>query len=124
MRILRQLALIFGFGFAGTVLAYFIPLGLPASVLGLALVLAALGLKLLKPKHLGETADFLTANMAFFFLPATLRILDCYDLVKNVLVQLVGICMICTIVTFLVAYSVTHFARRIITRHLMYQREA
>jgi holin-like protein len=119
MRILRQLALILGFGFAGSVLAHFTPLGLPASVLGLALVLAALGLKLLKPEHLGETANFLIANMAFFFLPATLRILDCYDLIQNVLVQLVGICMICTIVTFMVAYSVT-----CTLRHLMRRREA
>ena len=73
MRYIKQLGIILGFAFAGEIIARLVPGGLPASVIGLLLMLIALGLKLLKPEHIGKTSEHLSGIMAFFFLPAAAR---------------------------------------------------
>jgi holin-like protein len=116
MRIIKQLGLIFAFAFAGEILALFIPFGFPASVTGMLFMLAALGLKLLKPEQLGETADYLSGNMAFFFLPAAATVLQNFDLLKPVLWQLAFIGVACTAFTFFVTYAVVRALRLIIAK--------
>jgi holin-like protein len=105
MRIIKQLGLILAFGFAGEVLAYLLPAGMPASVLGLFLMLLFLGLRILRPEHLGETADFLSANMGFFFLPAVASVLNNYDAIRGAVLNLLGICVFSTFVTFGLTYG-------------------
>jgi holin-like protein len=105
MRIIQQLGLILAFGFAGEIIGALFPVGLPASVLGLVIMLVCLGVKLLRPEHLGETADFLSANMAFFFLPAVASVLNGYDAIKGVVPLLLGICIVCTFFTFALTYG-------------------
>jgi holin-like protein len=105
MDIIKQLGLIFAFGLAGEILASLAPFGMPASVLGLFLMLAFLGFRVLKPEHLGKTADFLSANMAFFFLPAVASVLNNYDMIKGAVLELVIICILCTLITFGATYG-------------------
>ena len=51
--------------------------------------------------------DFLLSNMAFFFVPAGVSIINYFDELKSTAVQLIIICIISTVVTFAVtAYSV------------------
>jgi holin-like protein len=114
MRIIKQLGIIFAFAFAGEILARFIPFGFPASVTGMLLMLTALGLKILKPEHLGETADYLSGNMAFFFLPAAVTVLQNFDLLKPVIWQLVFIGTACTAFTFFVTYAAVRVLRLIL----------
>jgi holin-like protein len=105
MNIIKQLGLILAFGFAGEILAALLPLGLPASVLGFFLMLICLGVRLLKPEQLGETADFLSANMAFFFLPVVASVLNNYGEIKTALFRLLVVCVACTVFTFGLTYG-------------------
>jgi holin-like protein len=105
MRIIKQVGLILAFSFAGEALARLFPIGMPASVLGILLMLACLGFRLLKPEHLGETADFLSAHMAFFFLPTVTSVLNQYNMVKGMILKLTAICVICTFFTFALTYG-------------------
>ncbi|MDR2210964.1 MAG: CidA/LrgA family protein [Spirochaetaceae bacterium] len=116
MDTLKQLVIILSFGFLGEVLSFYLPLGMPASVLGLVLMLAALGSKLLKPTHLGAAADYLTANMAFFFLPAAVTVLENYGLLKPVLVQLIIVGILSTAITFFVSYGTVRLCRILLAR--------
>ncbi|MDR2073201.1 MAG: CidA/LrgA family protein [Spirochaetaceae bacterium] len=111
MNTLKQLLIILSFGFLGEILSFYLPLGMPASVLGLVLMLAALGSKLLKPSHLGTTAGYLSANMAFFFLPAAVTVLENYGLLKPVVVQLIIIGILSTVITFFVTYGTVRICR-------------
>ena len=104
MRILGQLGLIFAFVYLGVRLSRILPAGLPASVLGMLLLLAALRLRLLPESFLAETGEFFGANMAFFFLPPAVDILEQYPLVRAFLPIILLICLLATIVTFLAAY--------------------
>jgi holin-like protein len=116
MRILRQLGLILFFGFLGEIASFYLPLGMPASVLGMVLMLAALGLGFLKPEHLGATADYLSANMAFFFLPAAVTILENYRYIRPVVLQLLLICIISTVTTFFITYGTVRLFRMLLSR--------
>jgi holin-like protein len=116
MRILRELGLILAFGFLGEGISHYLPLGIPASVLGMVLMLAALGIKLIKPEQLGATADFLSANMSFFFLPAAVTVLENYGYIQPVLIKLFLIVLISTFVTFFVTYGTVRFFRMILSK--------
>jgi holin-like protein len=111
MNVLSPLAIILAFGFAGEIISRFVPLGMPASVVGLVLMLIALALKLLKPEHLGKTGEYLSANMAFFLLPAAITVLENFGLIQPVLVQLAIILMISTTLTFFTAYGTVRILR-------------
>lgn len=43
----------------------------------------------LKIEHIQEKADFLLGNMAFFFVPAGVSIMNYFDVLKHSIVQLV-----------------------------------
>jgi holin-like protein len=112
MEILRHLGVILGFGFASEIIARHIPVGLPSGLLGILLVLAFLGAKILKPCHFGKTADFMSANMAFFFLPLAVTILQNYESIRPILLRFTGICVITTIFTFAATYTAVYLLRR------------
>lgn len=116
MNILKQLGLILAFGFAGEILARLFPAAVPASMLGLFLMLLFLGLRILKPEHLGETADYLSANMAFFFLPAAALILDNVAMVQGMILKLLGICALSAFFTFAVTYGTVRLFQIILNK--------
>ena len=84
-----------------------LPFAFPASVIGMLLLFICLLTGLLKIEHIQEKADFLLENMAFFFVPAGVSIINYFDVLKSTWIQLVVICVISTVVTFAVtAWSV------------------
>ncbi|MDR1970377.1 MAG: CidA/LrgA family protein [Treponema sp.] len=119
MEIIRQLGLIIAFGFAGELGSYFLPVHLPAGVLGIVLVYAALSLRLMQPRHLGRTADFISANMAFFFLPLAVSVLQNYQAISPILIQVVVICVISALITFAVSYATVRLLRIMAGRTLL-----
>jgi holin-like protein len=116
MEIIKELGLIIAFGYAGELAARFLPIRLPAGVLGIVLVFAVLSLGILRPRHFGKTADFISAHMAFFFLPLAVSILQNYQAVSPVLFQLITICVVSTLITFAVSYATVRFLRIIMGR--------
>jgi holin-like protein len=118
MDILRPLGIILCFGFAGEIISRFLPMSMPASVLGLILMLIFLGLKLLKTEQLGKTGDFLSANMAFFFLPAAATVLENFPVIQPVLAKLLVIIVISSAITFFTAYGTVRLLRIIMRKPL------
>jgi holin-like protein len=117
MRYIKQLGLILAFAFAGEIFAQLLPGGLPAAVMGMIFMLAALGFKLLRLEHIKECADFLSSIMAFFFLPAFPAIIQNTSLVLPVLWQLIFIGVICTFITFFVTYGTVRLLRILLNRN-------
>lgn len=56
---------------------------LPGNVLGLTLLLALLIFGAVRLHHVESVADFLLQNMAFFFLPAMLGVLEIWNDIKS-----------------------------------------
>lgn len=107
MKIIKQIGIIFLICWISEVIEAVLPFAFPASVIGLILLLACLLSGLLKIHHVQEKSDFLLSNMAFFFIPAGVSMMNYLDILKSNLIPLLVICVVSTIITFAVtAYSI------------------
>ena len=107
MKIIRQIGIIFTVCWLSILVEKILPFTFPASVIGMILLFICLLTGVLKIEHIQEKADFLLENMAFFFVPAGVSIINYFDVLENTWIQLVVICVISTVVTFAVtAWSV------------------
>ena len=116
MKILKQFGVIFGVCWVSLVIEHYLPFSFPASVIGMILLLICLLTGFLKIEHVQEKADFLLVNMAFFFVPAGVSIINYFDILKSTLVPFLIICIVSTIITFAAtAYSV-QFVMKLMNR--------
>ena len=107
MKIIRQIGIIFTVCWLSILVEKVLPFAFPASVIGMILLSICLLTGVLKIEHIQEKADFLLENMAFFFVPAGVSIINYFDVLESTWIQLVVICVISTVVTFAVtAWSV------------------
>ena len=83
MKYLKQFLIIIAISFAGEVLHYFIPLPVPASIYGMVLLFAGLCTGLIPLSAVKETGDFLVAMMQIMFIPATVGLIDSWDILKD-----------------------------------------
>ncbi len=107
MKIMKQIGIIFMVCWVSQVIAGILPFDFPASVVGMIFLFLCLLSGVLKIEHVQEKSDFLLENMAFFFIPAGVSIMNYFSVLKSSVVQLIIICIISTVITFAVtAYSV------------------
>lgn len=116
MKIIKQIGIIFSICWISTAAESFLPLPVPASIIGLILLLLCLLTGLLKLEHIQEKSDFLLSNMAFFFIPAGVGMMNYFDILRSSWLSLIVICFLSTIITFAVtAYSIK-FTLRLMNR--------
>ena len=107
MKIIKQIGVIFTVCWLSQVIAEYLPFDFPASVIGMIVLFLCLMTGILKVEHIQEKADFLLGNMAFFFVPAGVSIMNYFDILKESLIPFLVICILSTVITFAVtAYSV------------------
>lgn len=107
MKIIKQIGIIFTVCWLSILVEKALPFSFPASVIGMILLFICLLTGMLKIEHIQEKSDFLLENMAFFFVPAGVSIINYFDVLKSTWMQLVIICVISTVITFAVtAWSV------------------
>lgn len=124
MKLLGQIGIVFGICLLGELIAAILPFTFPASIVSMALLFILLATKLLKIEHIEQKADFLLQNMAFFFIPAGVGILEHMQLLKGCWWRLLLICAITLLLVFAsTAWTVSgvlalqrRFARRRIER--------
>lgn len=107
MKIIKQFGIIFSLCWIATVIEGLLPIAFPASVIAMLLLLLCLMTGVLKIDHIREKSDFLLANMAFFFIPAGVNVINYLDILKASWLPLLLICVITTVITFAAtAYSI------------------
>ena len=97
---MSELAVIFGLCLISEGIAALLPVPFPASVIALLLLGLLLFSKLLKPEHIQKFSAFLVANMAFFFIPAGVNVINYLDILKASWLPLLVICLVTTVITF------------------------
>ena len=102
MNIMGELALIFGICLVGEGVAALLPVAFPASVISMVLLMVLLLTGVVKDRHIQTASHFLVANMAFFFLPSFVGLLEHIALLKSQLVPLLLIIVLTTPVVYLV----------------------
>ncbi len=107
MKILLQLAGIFTLCVVSEGVAAFLPFAFPGSAIAMVLLFLGFLLKAVKPSSIEESSGFLLNNMAIFFVPAGVGLMECFDRIQGVLLPILVICILSTILTFAAtAYTV------------------
>ena len=107
MKYVKQVLIILLFTMLGEMLAYILPLPIPAAIYGLVLLFLALCSGLLQPEHIAETARFLISIMSILFVAPTVGILSYWSVILPNLVPIIVIVVVSTVVVFAVSGLVT-----------------
>lgn len=102
MKIIYQIGIIFALCWVSEIVENLLPFAFPASVIGMLLLFVLLIFGILKVEHIREKSDFLLSNMAFFFIPAGVSIINYFDVLAGNVGKLLLICLFTTILTFAV----------------------
>lgn len=103
MKYLRGFGIILCLSAAGEILRRFIPLPVPGSIYGLALLFVLLCLKLVKLDEVKAPAGFLIEIMPVMFIPAAVGLMDRVDEVSGIIVPIMVIVVVSTFVVLVVS---------------------
>ena len=113
MNIMAEIAIICGICLVSEGISALIPVAFPASVIALVLLALLLFAKILKPEHIQRFSGFLVANMAFFFLPSCVGVMEHAPAILRQLAPFLLISFLTTpLVYFVTAWSVQLLIRR------------
>ena len=113
MKYVRQLLIILSISFIGEALNYFLPLPVPASIYGLVLLFLCLETGLIKITAVEDTAKYLVEIMPLMFIPAGVRLMNSWGVLKPVWGRIAIITVVSTAVVMAVSGRVTQFVIRI-----------
>ena len=117
-KIFLQLGIIFALYWVSQLIEAVLPFSFPASVIALMLLLALLVLRVVKPEHIRQSADFLQSGIAFFLIPVMVGLMHYVVLIMENAAAFFVICLVSTVLTFgAVAWTVQ------LTCRLMERRE-
>lgn len=107
MKIILQIGAVLAICLLGEGVSLLLPIPFPGSVISMILLFLLLLGRIVKVPQIQQTAEFLTGNMAFFFIPAGVGILENWELLAQNLAALAVIAVITTFLTFAAtAYTV------------------
>lgn len=102
MRILVQLAIIFGICVAGELLHRYVGVPIPGNILGMLLLFLLLCARVVKLEHIKDVSDFFLKHIAFFFLPPSIGIMAAGEEVMSQWPLLLFLCIALTVITLAV----------------------
>lgn len=109
---MAELTIIFGLCLVSEGISALIPVAFPASVIALLLLALLLFSGLLKPEHIRRASSFLVANMAFFFLPSCVEVMEHAPAIWGQLVPF----LLISFLTVPLIYAVTAWAVQLLIR--------
>lgn len=115
LKLLTQIGIIFGICWISTCIERVLPFTLPASIIGMLLLLSLLLARLIKTEHIREKSDYLLGNLPFFFIPASVSIINYADVLRNLL-ALVVVCAVSLIATFAATVGAVRLTCRLLER--------
>jgi len=107
MKYLKQLLIILSISFVGEILSHFIPLGIPASIYGMVIMFVLLCTGALKLESVKEVGKFLVGIMGIMFVPATVGIIDCWDVFSSSIWLYLIVVVVTTAIVMVVSGHVT-----------------
>lgn len=100
MKYLSQFLIILGFTFLGEALQRLVPLPIPASVYGIALLFTALCLKIVKVEQVKDAGNFLTSILPILFVSPAVGILEDWALLRNAVLPITLLVLGSTVLVF------------------------
>ena len=100
MKILLQIALVFGVYWVSQCIEVVLPFSFPASVISLILLLVLLLTGIVKVDHVREKSDFLLGNLGFFFVPVSVGIMNYAQLIWENAAAFFTVCVVSMVLTY------------------------
>lgn len=116
MSVLKQLVLVFAVCLVSEGISAVLPFTLPASVIGIVLLLLLLAFKAVKPTQLKEVSGFLLDNMALFFIPVVSGMMQYKDVLFANFWAIILICLLTTPLVFFVTGHVVQLTVKLMRR--------
>lgn len=116
--VIVQIAIIFLFLAIGEVVVWATGIPVPSSIIGMLCLTAALQFKIVKLRWVSAVAEFLTANLGFFFIPAGVSLMFYFDVLKAQWVAIVVASVGSTLVVLWVTGLVHQYLRKSLSHHV------
>lgn len=116
LKMMMQIALVFGLYWLSQGVEALLPFPLPASVISLLLLLVLLGVRAVREEQVQDLADFLLGNLGVFFVPAAVGIMQYVDTIRANVIAFLTICVLSTVLTFGATVTVTRLTQRLMER--------
>lgn len=113
MKYVKQFLIILGISLIGEVLKYLLPLPIPASIYGMAILFFCLMTGIVKLDDVRETGKFLIEIMPMMFIPAGVGLMDSWETLQPVFFP---VCMITVIAIFTVMLATGRLSQWIIRK--------
>ena len=116
MKYMKQIGVIATIAFIAELLYFVVPLPIPASVYGMAILFFSLCFGIIKIEMVQDVADWILSIMPIFFIAPTVGLIEAFEDIKGQVLPLVLICIISTVVvtsvTGLTAQGIIRLRRR------------
>ena len=109
MKYIRQFEIILAISLIGELLNSLIPLPIPASIYGMTILFTALCCGIIKLSAVKETGHFLIQIMPMLFIPATVGLLESWEVMQSFLTAIIVIALVSTILVILASGRATQF---------------
>lgn len=106
MKYIHQFLIIMAVSFIGELLGLLLPLPIPASVYGLAIMLICLFTKLIKLEQIEDIADWLILIMPVLFVPSAVSLINVGEAIMKDLLVIAVVTLVSTIVVMVVTGKV------------------
>ena len=107
MKYIKQFEIIWAISLIGELLNRLIPLPIPASIYGMLILFTALCCGLIKLSAVKETGHFLIQIMPMMFIPATVGLLESWEVMQGFLTAIIVIALISTVLVILASGHAT-----------------
>ena len=98
MKYIKQFEIILAISLIGELLNRLIPLPIPASIYGMAILFVALCTGVIKLSAVKETGHFLVQIMPMMFIPATVGLLESWEVMQSFLTAIIVIALVSTVI--------------------------
>ena len=112
MNFLEQFAILIACLFAGSILKALIPLPIPETIYGMAILFILFAIKALKTSDVKRASETILENMSFLFVPAGVGIIENFDLFKENFVAMFIITFITSCIAMIVSMKLVSIAQR------------
>lgn len=111
MKIFNQLGIILGIWAVGEIISSLISniITMPGTIIGMILLFILLQLKIIKEETIKDVADFLLGNMAIFFVPAGVSLINSLGLITDNMLVLLLSGTLATIIIMLITGVIVEF---------------
>lgn len=117
MKLLKEIALVLIIAMMGDILARVVDIPLPGSVIGMLLLLIALSAGMIKIQSLEQISEFLLSNLAFFFIPAGVGLMNVMGTVQADLVKILGVVILSTIFVMVTTGWTVQFLQGVVKKY-------